>query len=208
MFRSFGEFEEQQLDDARLIQNRVDAWVTVGFNVQLLPSHRQESPGLAHYIGIAGNRVVLSENVGSCVHAKLLHGLWKRGFPHVPMENLTKSGDYFNVSVLSTFKGRMKTKYRTIPHLWRWWPPTNAAIQDAVRCLKHAMEGLTGDHYITPLTKIADKDAVTVDIFTSLLYGLCRGVVPFGQKGTICNWDCSIRLGVTLPINMREYSTY
>jgi hypothetical protein len=67
LFRSFGEYEEQQLDDARLIQNRVDASVTVGFNVQLLPSHRPESPGLAHHFGIAAHRVVLSENVASCV---------------------------------------------------------------------------------------------------------------------------------------------
>jgi hypothetical protein len=95
--------------------------VPVGFNVQLLASHRQESPGLAHHIGIASNRVVLSENVGSCVHAKLLQRPWKRGFPHVPMENLTKSGDISMCrSVLSTFKGQMKTEYRTIPHLCRW----------------------------------------------------------------------------------------
>jgi hypothetical protein len=95
--------------------------VPVGFNVQLLASHRQESPGLAHHIGIAANRVVLSENVGSRVHAKLLQRPWKWGFPDVPTENLTKSGDISMCrSVLSTFNGRMTTEYRTIPHLCSW----------------------------------------------------------------------------------------
>jgi hypothetical protein len=30
----------------------------VGFNVQLLPSHRQESPGFAHHFDTVANRVV------------------------------------------------------------------------------------------------------------------------------------------------------
>jgi hypothetical protein len=111
----------------------------VGFNVQLLPSHRQESPGLAHHIGIAANRVVLSKNIGSCVHAKLLQHPWKRGFPHVTSCPYRISQKVVIFQCVVQYYRRLKANENGIPNNS---PPLSLVIPCKCchpRCLKHAM---------------------------------------------------------------------
>ncbi len=141
-----------------------------GNGYQLGPPPRNEPPGLAHHFGIAANRIVRTEKVGSGGYTNLVQRPLKTGFPHVDAYGEARKQAAFGS--IDNYNRRVKQERKRNAEKFSAaiMDQADVAARDAVRCLEHAMVVAAGEKnvyrtIVSPsLTKIADEDAVNDEI--------------------------------------------
>jgi len=169
LLSKIGEFEEYQPVEARPIReirSIFDCLGSHGYN--LGPPSRREPPGLSNLFGMAPNKVMRTEKVGSGCYSNLMKEPLKTGFPQLDAYGEARktmaftSIDNYYRRLKQDRKKRMEKMNSPDGLEGESVEQADEAARDAVRCLEHVMVVVAGEKsvyrtIVTPsLTEIVD----------------------------------------------------
>jgi exocyst complex protein 7 len=152
LLKHIGESEEYQPLETRPIREIRSVFDCLGSHgYHLGPSARREPPGLAFIFGMAPNKVMRTEKVGSGCFSNLVLQPLKTGFPQLDAYGEARKSMAF--SSVDTYYRRIKQdrKKRLEKNNTPDSPmedridEADEAARDAVRCLEHAMVVVAGE---------------------------------------------------------------
>lgn len=152
LLKQIGEFEEYQPVEARPIREIRSIYECLGSHgYHLGPQSRREPHGLSNLFGMAPNKVMRTEKVGSGSFSNIMKEPLKTGFPQLDAFGEARRSMAF--TSIDNYYRRLKQDRKK--RLEKMSNPDNLvgdhveqadeAARDAVRCLEHAMVVVAGE---------------------------------------------------------------
>jgi exocyst complex protein 7 len=152
LLKQIGESEEYQPIEARPIREIRSVFDCLGSHgYHLGPSARREPPGLANIFGMAPNKVIRTEKVGSGCFSSLVREQLKTGFPQLDAYGEARktmaftSVDNYYRRIKQDRKKRLEKINTPESRMEDRIEEADEAARDAVRCLEHAMVVVAGE---------------------------------------------------------------
>jgi len=175
LLKSIGEYEEHQPVEARPIREMRSIFECLGGEgYHLGPTRTREPASLTAAFGIAANKVVRTEKVGSGGYTNLVKKNLRTGFPHIDAYGESRKDIAFKC--IDGYYKKIKSDRKKASDPRKTFDgeeedDADVAARDAVKCLEHAMVVVAGEKNVyracvaPSLLQGTDEDATQISPF-------------------------------------------